>query len=466
MLVTILFRQEVPWAGYVHVIRAALALIAVTGLAASALAITIAVRVPDHIAARRLAWGLSLAAASSAYFFFASTHDVYREAIGWRSDSWMRLALDALAYVGGFLAPLFVGRFFIGYPRSATAQEWLDYLQGENARIRERVRSGWRRRLYPAALRSRMARAAPEGSPLDMAARRFSSVRMAQSRAAPWVLVALASLAAGADFIVADIAPPPRSPLGMLQMVGLLGFVLGFWVFDAVALSLKFHFARVMPEDRAKIEWIKATLVAGGMIVIAVHLATTVAGPFVMTALSDREVFVPVQVWMLWPFAFACTALAFAFVASLAISMFYRGAIDPRLAARRITVFGIVGLVMAFLFILLERTVAMHIVQAFGLRPDTGALIAGAAVAATFAPLRNRAEKMAGVVVARYVPLQSLVGGERRVLAVAMPTSPGTPRFRRATRPRRCCSRRCCSARRAASPKSTGDAWSRPWVTR
>jgi class 3 adenylate cyclase len=105
---------------------------------------------------------------------------------------------------------------------------------------------------------------------------------------------------------------------------------------------------------------------------------------------------------------------------SIALSIFYRGAIDPRLAARKITVFGVLGLVVAFLFVLIERTVALKIVALFNLAPDTGALIAGACVAATVAPIKNHAEKGINSFVGRFLPLDSMIQGEHKSLAVAL----------------------------------------------
>ena len=109
-----------------------------------------------------------------------------------------------------------------------------------------------------------------------------------------------------------------------------------------------------------------------------------------------------------------------AFVLALALSIFYRGAVDPRLAARKFTLLGLLGLIVAFLFILIERTVALKIVAFFEMPADAGALLAGAVVAASIAPVKNRAEKAVNIFVARFLPLDSMIEGERKTLVVAL----------------------------------------------
>jgi class 3 adenylate cyclase len=76
--------------------------------------------------------------------------------------------------------------------------------------------------------------------------------------------------------------------------------------------------------------------------------------------------------------------------------------------------------VVAVLFVLLERAVAMKIVAWFQLPQETGSLIAAAAVAGTLAPVRTTAERSITAFVSRYLPLDSLMEGERRKLAVVI----------------------------------------------
>jgi class 3 adenylate cyclase len=112
--------------------------------------------------------------------------------------------------------------------------------------------------------------------------------------------------------------------------------------------------------------------------------------------------------------------MALAFVVSLALSIFYRGAIDPRLAARKVTVFGVLGILIAFLFVLIERTIAAKFIAYFNLSPDSGALITGGVVTASVAPIKNHAEKAINSFVGRFLPLDSMIEGERKTVVVAL----------------------------------------------
>jgi hypothetical protein len=47
--------------------------------------------------------------------------------------------------------------------------------------------------------------------------------------------------------------------------------------------------------------------------------------------------------------------LALAGVIALALSIFYRGMIDPRLAARKVTVWGLLGIIVTVAFVFFER---------------------------------------------------------------------------------------------------------------
>ncbi len=152
-------------------------------------------------------------------------------------------------------------------------------------------------------------------------------------------------------------------------------------------------------------------------------MATIVLCMFVVGPIwtnSDSSFLLPVAAFVVWPFVLSFEVFIAGFLVALAMSIFYRGPIDPRLAARKVSVLGVLGLLIAALFILIERTIAMKLAAFFGLSPDFGALIAGAAVTVSVAPIRGFAEKFMARLVGRYLPLDSMISGDRIEQVVAI----------------------------------------------
>ena len=52
--------------------------------------------------------------------------------------------------------------------------------------------------------------------------------------------------------------------------------------------------------------------------------------------------------------------------------------------------------------------------------PETGPLVAGALVATTISPLRSRTEKIVNRLASQYLPIDAVIGGERKTASVAM----------------------------------------------
>ena len=76
-------------------------------------------------------------------------------------------------------------------------------------------------------------------------------------------------------------------------------------------------------------------------------------------------------------------------VLGLGVALLYDGALDPALALRRTTVYGIVAVSGALLFGIVENVASSVLADALGLSEGMGAAVAGAAVALAFNPLRN-----------------------------------------------------------------------------
>lgn len=424
-LASLVFLRATAWAGYPTYFAVTLGLLAIAGLSAAILAIVLALKTSDRIEARRLGLSLALGAASVAYFYFATSSAAQRAMIGWSPVSPWRLSMDMLAYLAAGCAPVLLGRFFLGYPRAATEADWKGHFQRKLAAAREAVRrGGGHYRLLPGPLRERMAAQAVLPGPLKglseeaQVARSYRILRFLESRTLLFAAGAWAIAVASLDWLDAAGAGGPTR-LGKVVAASL------YLPFLALSLSMALESMGLrregtFDEDRRRVDWIRSTLMVGGLAVATVFPLTMAAGLLSLRRLADASVFVPAQVLFIGPTFVAVVLLSLTFLLALALSIFYRGAVDPRLAARKVTLLGAIGLIVTFLFVLLERTVAAKIASWLGLSPDSGALIAGAAVASTIVPVRNRTEKAVNGLVGRWLPLDSVIEGERRSLAVAI----------------------------------------------
>ena len=76
-------------------------------------------------------------------------------------------------------------------------------------------------------------------------------------------------------------------------------------------------------------------------------------------------------------------------VLGLGVALLYDGAVDPALALKRTTVYGIVAVSGALLFGIVENVASSVLADALNLSEGMGAAVAGAAVALAFNPLRS-----------------------------------------------------------------------------
>jgi class 3 adenylate cyclase len=381
-------------------VRLVMGLVAVTALLAAMLSVMVALRAAPTLNNRRLATALGFGAAASAYFLLGLVHPAYRSALG--LDSGHRVGLDALAYLLALLTPYLLMRFFMAYPRAPTPEEWTRYFEGEVERMAARLATGWRARFYGRL----SARFMTEGTvDRDQRRRAFDSA---------WPLAVLFPLAAWAAW--ADSQMPSRGH-EITIMPTVLVFLALVYLATVAFEAIEFHRKQGVPQDRARIDWIHGALVGAGflfMAVPAVWWPTLVAIIPLLEAAGARWtsplVFsAPVQV--------AGMLFAVSFLLALGASMFYRGAVDPRLAVRRITLYGLLGLALAAVFVVLERLVALRVAAWLDLPAESGAVLAGAAVAATFNPVRARAERAVNAILSRRLPLEALVQGERKLAA-------------------------------------------------
>ena len=406
-------------------IQLALGLIAVTGVATCALALIITLKAVQSLAIRYLAAALAYSSVACAYFFFASTHEVYREMIGWSWGNGWRALLDLVFYSLSLIAPLLLIRFFRAYPRSITDEQLQQHYSEIIAEAHVKVRQGWRKRFLPqpAAPGGKAERFIWGGAPQQQMARIH---RFWMSPAILWCAIVFAMLATTAGYLARTSAGPAdwasRAEAVKFLMAGTSAIVFLFYVYGAQISfeNLQFHHRQALPEDRARIDWIYATMLIAGIVLLCVSPLWWAALIWVIPQMEARAIMPPGALLFIGPTIISIEIFVLAFVTALALSIFYKGAVDPRLAARKFTVLGLLGLVIAFLFILIERTVALKVIAFFNLSPDSGALIAGAVVAASIAPVKTRAEKAVNLFVGRFLPLDSLIEGERKVIAVVI----------------------------------------------
>ena len=166
-----------------------------------------------------------------------------------------------------------------------------------------------------------------------------------------------------------------------------------------------------------------------------------------------------------WGYVVTIVSAPLLFVVALALSIFYRGTLDPRLVLGRFTLWSVLGVLLTFLFMLLERSLAIKAVQWLELPPETGSLFAGAAIAATFQPIRRRTESAVTDWVSRVMPTVSRLGNTRLEAAVVVTDITGytalsardEPSALVATALVQTESRRVCDKHDGKFVKSTGD---------
>lgn len=404
------------WSGYGSYQTAMLMLLCVTGLFAACLAMLLTIKVSDRIEVQRLALGLALGAFSVSYHYFITTIPAYQDAFGWSASSPWRLLMDFCANFAFALSPLLLARFLLGYPRSATTQEWINYLTDEddaNATLRwiGRPVSRGPSQAGTAEGRQWTATFAPKFLNLLLAPRSQAAVMLAGG----WALVAAVVDWLGAISWLSYNA----TMISKIWTAGAFGILCPMAFISATA-SLGLHRKGSFADDRRKVEWISVTMQTGMLLICLLFPMTLCLAYYWVPNLLDRGFFIP-QIVLIWGVPVAAYILiALVFLIALSLSIFYRGTIDPRLAARKVTLIGMLGLIVTTLFIFLERLIATKLSSWLALSPDYGALLAGAVVAMTFNPIRKRTEKAINDIMGRLLPLDSVIEGERKHLVVAI----------------------------------------------
>ena len=365
------------------------ALVAVTTLLACALALVLALRSGRIPAARILAMSLSTGAASVAYVFFPR---VFPELGANRMAEW-RPALDFLA-TGLMAVSLVEGmKFFARYPFAIDLGLFVRQ-EMSGARI-----SALEERL-PWLFRNVLRR----GDVESVEERRTREEAFFRKAAQPWAqratILAFATLGA----LAMTVGDPWWLALGS---IGTLAALYVFWFAFA---CMRYKYKRALDETKPKIEWLYLGAWANGLLLLlwSVAAAFTPLLPYGTLSMLPFITFA----------SFAPVVVGLIGLLTLAVSVFYRGTVDPNLAIRRTTVSALFIALLAGLFVLAERSLAAFAATRLGLGPDTNAIVAGALAGVMFLPLRRFAEAGARRLVERLTPVATLGDGPRHSAAV------------------------------------------------
>ena len=399
------------------VTNAILALIATTGAGACALAIVLAWKSAQQASARRLAIALASISLCVAFFYFVLPHAQYRQLWQALPAAPAQFVLELAGYAL-FAAGLWqLGAFFEIYPRPIAPNDWADFVRDLRAKDQRVMRAGWRAKVY-----GRKWKDAGEKSQRGIYLDRWQGPHGGRMIAA--LLFGAAAVMALAGIYERQLTRAPvghQDPAAMLYaaMAGVATAVFILSLGRDVRI-LQFHQARGLPDDRLRIEWILSTTIVGALFALGIVMLGMLSFSILTLTAGEELVKYSGDLFMMLPIGIAVPIFAASFLVAVTLSIFYRGAVDPRLAARKVTVWWLLGAAVALLFVLIERAVAVRVVQWLGLPSDTGPVIAGALVAATIAPVRQHAENSVTALVGRFLPIEQLMDGERKRVAVAM----------------------------------------------
>jgi class 3 adenylate cyclase len=142
--------------------------------------------------------------------------------------------------------------------------------------------------------------------------------------------------------------------------------------------ALRINYARSDEEERRRALWVVEGALSWFWILIPL---------FVAERLLERRLEGTPWEQVILSVGFPFVALVM--VCSLGFAVLYQGALDPRLAVQRTTLYGVLASVMVLGFAIAEGLIGDLVVSRLGLPVGSGAWIAGGLVAFTFQPLHG-----------------------------------------------------------------------------
>ena len=384
---------------------AALFLAAVTCAAAAGLSLILLIRAAKNVAAQLLGASMGWTAFFAAYQIVAVTPPLQSYFVP-ESDV-LRVILDATSFGLLAFATYSFLQFWLHYPRPTTAEEHAAFhtlndqreLTASNHRIRKVFAWAIKKPIQDEAYWAKHRN-------LDLKITRFGLGR--------GFLVAL-------SVCFAIILPFWRHDPLTTYVVDALAIIIPvfFLVGSFVWVAIKFHRILGTEQERRKVEWIYAAWMINIVAFQLMLLPTILTILLMLVAPSWIERLNLLQV-LGWGFFLSIATAPLFLIVALGLSILYRGTLDPRLVLGKFTLWGVLGMLLTFGFVLIERAVALKVVQWFELPPETGLIAAGAIVAATFQPIRKHAEKWSETWVAKLMPTRLLAAGARREGAVVV----------------------------------------------
>ena len=391
-----------------------LALVALTIACAATLVLIVQARAEATAATRRLSAGLGWGGLSATYFFFLWTHPAYGLD---RLPGVVQHGLRFAGYALAFVSAIEMARFFQAYPRLPSKEERVQFHRELQEERLARARRRWGRAItdsrdYPEGSFARRWRAWLEGQQV-----KGNSDVPFQHPAVFAVAIALAAFSAFADGAARNSIDHGILYASIAWGVDFMFLIVaGGQAFG----GLQFHHRRALASERTRMDWLYGTMLVAGLIAAVVAPTWWAILILALPSLEPGGWAGSGLVALFGPIAVDVELLVLACIVALALSIFYRGAIDPRLALRRVTLFTVVGIGVALAFLVAERAVAMRLVAWLQLPPESGAFIAGVVVAVTLAPLRSTAERGANGFISRILPLATMMDGPRQQRAVVL----------------------------------------------
>jgi class 3 adenylate cyclase len=372
-----------------HLVEPLFALIAGTTLLACALAVTLAVRSSRIPAARTLATSLACGSGCVGYVFFLR----FFPGLGADAVAAWSVPLDALA-MALFGASLIAGmRFFARFPVSMDFSLFIaEEVAGRRAvAFEERFQFLYRKVVDPRVTESVDERRARE----ERFFRGLASPAGQYAVVAALCVLGLAAMTVGDLwwFLLMSVAP----------QAALFASWFGF-------ACMRYKYKRSLEEARRQIEW----LYFGGWAAGSVLLLWAVAAFVVPLTPFEVHKILPLATFV----AFAPVVTVLIGLLSLAISIFYRGSIDPNLAIRRTAVSTLLVATLTCLFVVAERLLATVAASYLNLGTDMSTMVAAALSAVALLPLRRAVDAGARRLVERLTPVTTLGDGPRHDAAV------------------------------------------------
>lgn len=408
--------------------------IALASLAASALGAFLALDALGVTARVRLAVSLACGGAAVAWFYLVEPYP-----IAGRPATDVPLgalfAADTAALILWFVSMWQLVCVWRSFPQPITQSDWERHIAAFLDRSRRQAAKGWRRWVYPRKLFDAQYLESLEGK--DGLAKLIWYGNSARQRArghsvvdSPWVAAVFTAFALVCAALllqlrveISGLAPGQR-PRGLVAALGAMAPMFFVFLTGAVGAVLSYSYLDYhrrwgSDEDRRRIAWIYSAVFVSGTLFLAVFLGAFAIFILGVTFALER-LGTSLDALLLLPVTIGAPLFGLACIAALVLSVVYRGDIDPTHGARRLTVWGLLGIAVAVLFVLLERAVAMKAVQMMSLSAEWGPLVAGALAAATIAPVRGATEKAVNGLVLRYLPVDSIATGKRRTSAIAL----------------------------------------------